>query len=112
MRIDPHISGYIDIAIERERKIFDGNMKKQFEAGFLEMDKRTASYMAIQREILQDDIKKIAEMVGGMPNRDEIRDIVREEISVELKPIKIELSMFREELLDHRARLAHLERAS
>lgn len=110
----------IDLAIERERGIFNKDMDAKFEhehAMFSKemdvkieherkiFDKNTQHFMTIQREILQDDIKKIAEMVNDKPSREEVREIVREEIAVELRPIKTELSMFREELLDHREKI-------
>lgn len=93
-KIEPPISKYIDIAIERERKIFNKDMEH---------------FMSIQREILQDDVKKLAELLADRPTRSEVRQIVREEMFTELRPIRAEMSMFREELLDHRTRIEAIE---
>jgi len=51
----------IDDAIQRERTIFHKDVEH---------------FMTIQREILQDDIRKIAEMVQDKPSRNEVREMI------------------------------------
>jgi hypothetical protein len=60
--IDPIISNYIDVAIERERKIFVDHMK-------------------IEREIIQDDIRKVIEIVQDKPSRTEVSETIHENLS-------------------------------
>jgi TRAP-type C4-dicarboxylate transport system substrate-binding protein len=97
MTIEPHISRYIDVAIERQRKIFD---------------KHVNHYMTVQREIWQDDIKKVIEIVKDKPSREEVREIVHEEMQLELQPIRTEMRMYKEELIDHRSRIERLEHSA
>ena len=98
-KIEPHIKNYIDetvdSAVNKSHAKFEESMKH---------------HMAVQREIWQDDFKKVVEMVQDKPSREDVREIVHEEISAELWPIRAEMQMYREELIDHRSRIESLEK--
>jgi hypothetical protein len=87
--IDPIVSEYIDIAIERQQRIsntrfdefetrVDAKIDAAIERERLIFDANIKHYMTVQREILQDDIRKIAEMVQDRPTRSEVQGMIDE----------------------------------
>ncbi|MEY2664571.1 MAG: hypothetical protein RIT04_379 [Candidatus Parcubacteria bacterium] len=97
--IPPEISEYIDQAIEKQRVIFHAEM---------------AHDRDIIIEKFQNDLKAMTEQ---FPTRSEVRDIVREELHDELRPIrsdiaiiKTEISSINKKLSNHEVRITRLER--
>lgn len=90
INIDPVVSNYIDIAIERERKIFGKDIQKFKREITVEFKNETKAL----REGFQDDIKKAAEMIGAFATKTDVREIVQEEI----RPMRIEIDILKEEV--------------
>ena len=97
MTIEPKISKYvddrIDRAIERERTIFNRDMKI-YVGGLIEESKR---HMTTLKEFFHDEVKGLAELIQERPTRDEVRDIAHEEIEIGLRPINAKLDFLNEE---------------
>jgi len=97
MTIEPKISKYvndrIDIAIERERKIFNKDMRVYVD-GLTEESKR---HMTVLKEFFRDEVTGLAELIQERPTRDEVREISREEIEAGLRPVNAKLDFLNEE---------------
>jgi hypothetical protein len=65
MTISKNISDYIDVAIERERKIFNSDMGRQLEKSRLVF----LNEIRVEREIWQDELKKVIEVVTDNTRR-------------------------------------------
>ena len=97
MTIEPKISKYVDDRIdrvlERERKIFNRDMKTYVDS-LIEDSKR---HMTALKEFFHDEVKGLAELIQERPTREEAREIARDEIEVGLRPINAKLDFLNEE---------------
>jgi hypothetical protein len=82
MTIEPKISNYIDIAIERERIIFN---------------KENSRHMGALKESFQHEVQMLAELIKERSTREETRLIAREEIVEALLPVNSKLDFLNEE---------------
>ncbi len=90
MTIDPNISDYIDIAISRERKLFNLDLDRIKEEFRYETDR----HMTALQQGFRDDIKLLVELTGSKPDEGRVREIVREEI----EPLKSDISLIKAEI--------------
>ena len=105
--IEPHISDYIDLAIERERKIFDANAERHM--GMLLERFQDSLRAATEQLLTREEARKMI--------RDEVRNEVRKEVQAEVRPIRTEIAVFKDELVklrktsgSHDIRITRLER--
>ncbi|MFA6432389.1 MAG: hypothetical protein WCV82_01025 [Candidatus Paceibacterota bacterium] len=103
MRIEPNISKYIDVSVDRAvSKAVDTAVsaaEKRFSA-------RVEHYIGVALNEFDHRMGLVKELIETRPTREEVRDIFGEE----LRPIKAEMQMYREELIDHRTHIEQLER--
>ena len=76
------------------------------------VDASIKHYLKISSEDFDHRFGLVKELIDTRPTRDEVRLIVKEEVREELRPIRAEMQMYREELLDHRTSISRLERSN
>ena len=108
--IPKNISDYIDVAIERERKIFKKEMKHEIGAALEEFQSRlTLMGETIDLTVRETAREVIREEVMPILNRMEMgMNLFKEEMSVSRK----ELEFLRLNMNNHEGRITRLERAS
>lgn len=92
-KILKHIDDKIDRAIERERKIFNDDVR--IHNG--ELIEESRRHMGALKEFFQDEVKGLAELIQERPTRDEAREIAHEEIETSLRPVHAKLDFLNEE---------------
>ncbi len=106
MALDALDKIYIDQAMERNRIQFRNEIEPFFqdlqkqnqehlERILAESRKESEHVIGALKEAFKDDVAKIIEIASSRPDRDEVREIVREEV----RPIRQEMSIFREEIM-------------
>ena len=86
MNIDPIVSNYIDVAVERERKIFRKD--------FAKFTKESKQHMTDLKTFFSIELGKVLEATIAKPTVERVREIALEE----LKPTKIEISLITKEI--------------
>lgn len=97
MTIEPKIAKYVDTridhAIERERKIFNTDMKIYVDR----ISNENRGYMEALKEAFHNEVQTVVELIQDRPTRDEVRAIAREEIDESLRPVNAKLDFLNEE---------------
>ena len=109
MATDTHIYKYINTAVkhavDKAEARFEGKLVVFKDEIKREFNHTSGAY----QEWMQDQLAKIIEVVKDHPGREEIREIVREEVRLETRPIRAEMRLYRESLIDHEKRITTLE---
>ncbi len=121
--IDPKISDYIDLAIERQRVIFDANLDVRLKEQDVKMDLRfreqdvridnrlkvqdsnidtklnifnvdSERHMGMLLEEFQDRLQIVKEWIKDLPTREEVRTMIQDETN----PIRRDLALFKIEM--------------
>lgn len=121
--IDPKISDYIDLAIERQRVIFDANLDVRLREQDVKMDLRfreqderidnrlkvqdsnidtklnifnvdSERHMGMLLEEFQDRLQIVKEWIKDLPTREEVRTMIQDETN----PIRRDLALFKIEM--------------
>ena len=109
MTIDPIISNYIDESIERSlqksdrrMRVYIDEIKKESQS---DMKKEFFNHMTALKEGFQHEVGMLAELVSSKPGREEVREIVREEIRLEIAPLETKITLITDEIIEHRRTL-------
>jgi len=105
LKIPQDISDYIDYAIERERKIFNEDLDKidvkftqNLERVQFQFKKDMEHNNGALMEGFRHEIELIAEFVDSKPGREEVREVIQEEI----KSAEAKIDLVIEEIRDLR----------
>ncbi len=90
MNIDPIVSNYIDITVDKAITKQDKKVRTYLK----ELNNENKNHMTALKQGFQDDIKKASELVGAFATKTDAREIAREED----KPIKMEMNIIKKEV--------------
>ena len=99
--IDPIVSDYIDQAIERERKIFNADMSLHTK----KLTEENRRHMSALLEGFQHNVDTMIEIAKSKPDREEVREMIRDEVGQIIKPLDTKLSLAIAEIGEHRREL-------
>ncbi|MEI6057599.1 MAG: hypothetical protein WCQ60_01335 [bacterium] len=90
-KIEQHIQDYIDKSVER---VAEKAAEKAAQKAEVRFCKRTERYMKEPRDDFREEIKMGFEAYSDRPTKEQVREIVREEI----QPIHRDMLIFKEEM--------------
>ena len=88
MTFDADDKKYIDQALEKNRTQF----RDEMEVFFHELTEEHKSHMTALKEGFQADMKALSELIQDRPAKNEVREMIQEEIQGETRPIKMRLT--------------------